>query len=456
VQGDYLENNLGDFAGTLTSYRKALELRKQIGSASRDWNDRLALAQGYRLVAHQLWANGDPRAARDPIARAIAVSETLDKEHPNNLKILDELGFDYEVSGRIGYPGESDAKQKILQDYRRGLAIGEASLKLKPNDIQLLHGYATGLSDVGTMLESTNAQDALGYYQKSLEIDRKLTQLSTDLRYRRGVAIAYGSIASVYDDLGDYPHAVENDLKDLAIYQDLAATDPKNALLRQGLAISYLNAATACVRVGQVAKALDYSNRGLQIMGPLASSGPRNAFQQIVLAAMLIGRGTILAAAHQPEAAKKEIEHGRAVYESLYKAGNVSQVYVAASDVKLGETVAATGHDQDAADYFHQALTVLEPLIAAAPPDLDALYAAADAYSGLGALSAKAARRPGLSTQQRRSSGTEARSWYLLSRNTWQRIDHPNHTAPNSFHVGDPAIVASQLKSAENLLASLH
>jgi serine/threonine protein kinase len=456
VQGDYLENNLGDFEGTLTSYKRALELRKQISSVSGDWNDRLALAQGYRLVAHQLWANGDPRGARDPIERAIAVAETLDKEQPNNLKILNELGFDYEVSGRIGYPGDSQAKQKILEDYRRGLAIGEVSLKLQPNDIQLLYGHATGLSDVGTMLESRNPQDALSYYEKSLEIDRKLTQLSTDLRYRRGVAIAYGSIASVYDDMGDYPHAVENNLKDLAIYQDLTAADPRNALLRQGLAISYMNTANACVRASQVAKALDYSNRGLQIMRPLASSGPRNAFQQIVFAAMLIGRGTILAAAHQPEAAKKEIEHGRSIYESLYKAGNTNQVYVAAADVKLGETVAAAGHDQDAADYFHQALTIIEPLIATAPADLDALYAAADAYSGLGALSAKAARRQGLSAQQRKSSWMEARSWCLLSRNTWQRIDHPNHTAPNSFHAGDPALVANELKSAEDALAAWH
>jgi hypothetical protein len=44
VQGDYLENNLGDSEGTLASYKKALDLRKQINAASNDWNDRLALA----------------------------------------------------------------------------------------------------------------------------------------------------------------------------------------------------------------------------------------------------------------------------------------------------------------------------------------------------------------------------------------------------------------------------
>jgi len=44
VQGDYLENNLGDSRGSLASYQKALEIRKQIDVGSKDWNDHLALA----------------------------------------------------------------------------------------------------------------------------------------------------------------------------------------------------------------------------------------------------------------------------------------------------------------------------------------------------------------------------------------------------------------------------
>jgi len=454
VQGDYLENNLGDFEGTLASYKKALELRKQIGAASNDWNDRLALAQGYRLVGHQLWANGDPRGARDPISRAIAVSESLNREQPNNVKILHEVGFDYEVSGRIGYPSDRSADEKIIDDYRRALVFGEILLKLQPEDVNTLYGYSMDLSDIGTKLEASDPREALKNYEKQLEIDRKLTQLSTNIRYRRGVAIAYGSIASVYDDLGDYPRAVENDLKDLAIYQDLVSSDSKNALLRQGLAITYANTAASCVRAGQLASAMDYSNRAVEIIRPLASSGPKNAFQQYVFAAILVVRGTVLTAAKQPEAAKTELEHSRSIYESLFKAGSMNHVNVAAADVKLGEALTSAGRDQEAAASFHQALIIVEPLVSAEPADLNALYAAADAYFGLGELSANAARHPGLTAERRKSSWTEARSWYLLSQNTWRRIEHPNHTAPNFFHAGDPIVVAKKLKLSETALSS--
>lgn len=456
VQGDYLENNLGDFEGTLASYKKALELRKQISAASNDWNDRLALAQGYRLVAHQLWANGDPRGARDPIGRATAVSEAINQEQPNNWKVLNELGFDYEVSGRIGYPGDDSAHQKVIEDYRRSLAVDEILLKIRPDDVPTLHGYATDLSNVGSLLEGSDPREALTNYEKGLEIDRKLTQLATDVSYQRSVAIAYGSIASVYDDLGDYARSVENNLKDLAIYQDLVRTDPKNALLRQGLAISYANTAASCVRAGQIALAKEDSNRALEIMQPLVSSGPQNTFPQYVLAAILVVRGTILTAANEPEAAKTELEHARSIYESRYQAGTATQVNVAATDVKLGEAVAKAGQDQDAADYFHQALRIVEPLIPAVSIDLDALYAAADAYTGLGELSMKAARRPGLPAERRKSLWTEAKSWFLLSQSTWRRIEHPNHTAPNFFQAGDPAVVAKELKLTESALSSLH
>ena len=47
VQGDWLQNNLGDTQGALASYEQALKIRKQIDLRSRDRNDHLSLAQAY-------------------------------------------------------------------------------------------------------------------------------------------------------------------------------------------------------------------------------------------------------------------------------------------------------------------------------------------------------------------------------------------------------------------------
>jgi hypothetical protein len=114
----------------------------------------------------------------------------------------------------------------------------------------------------------------------------------------------------------------------------------------------------------------------------------------------------------------------------------------------LGEATAAGGNDQKAATHFQQALTVVEPLIKAPEADLDALYVAADAYSGLGDLSAKKAQRQRAGAAGK-SGWIAAHTYYQQSFDAWRRIEHPNHTAPNSFEVGDPMIVAKKLKMAE-------
>lgn len=456
VQGDYTENNLGDSQGALASYQKALEIRKQIDAGSRDWNDHLALAQNYRLVGHQQWANGDLHGAREHIDRATAISQNLNQAQPENSKILSELGFDYGASARLGYPEDRSSRQKIVADYRRALATDESLLKLKPDDVTALHGYAADLSGFGFVLEGSDPLAGLANYEKALEIDQKMSQISPEPRYQRRVAIDYGSIASVYDDVGDYAQAADYDMKDLVIFQDLTRADPKNALLQRGLAIAYSNTAAALVRAGKIELALQYSNKSVDLMQTLVASEPQKAYNQGKFASTLVTRGTILISANRPEAAIADFESARSMYESRNMEGTTyKRTNVAACDVKIGEAAARTQNDPAAADSYHQALTIVEPLISTESADLDALYVAADAYSGLGDISMRKAQRTGQTTDRQKSNWAEARSWYQLSLNTWHRFEHRNHTAPNSFQVGDPTLVARNLKRTEASLSSL-
>jgi len=456
VQGDYLENNLGDGQATLSSYRRALELRKQVVRSSREWNDRLLLAQDYRLVAHQLWANGDPRGAREPIGKAIEISESLNDSSPRNPKILAELAFEYEVSGRIGYPDDPNVNQRMIQDYRKALSVDQVALQINPQDIHTLHGYSMDLSDIGNMLESIDPAEALKEYKEGLKINERLTQLSADVRFKRSVAVAYGNIASVYDDTGDYAHAVENNTRDLAIYQELVRTDPQNALLRQGLAIAYMNTAGSKSRAGRINEALEDSKKGLEMMQELAGSAPENAFQKGILAAMHVVRGTILTAAGQPSTAIPLLERAKSIYSALSASGGINVSNVAACDVKLGEAAVRAKNYAKAADYFDSALEVVRPLVGREPADLDALYTAADAYSGLGDVDSAKASGRGMTKAERMAAWNDAKTAYTSSLKTWRRIEHPNHTAPSSFQVGDPAIVAKKTKATEIALAALH
>ena len=456
VQGDYLENNLGDSQGTLGSYKKALELRKQIAAVSGDLSDHLALVTAYRFVAHQQWANGDTRDARDTIQQAIQLASDLSKKEPGDLKVAYELGFDFEVSGTIGYPGDPQERQKEAEDYKKALASDEVLLAAKPEDIRTIFGYTVDLSELGKVQETYDPQAALASYTKALAMDQRLTTLSNETRYRRSVGIDYLTISSVYDDLGDFAKAAEASKKDLEIQIDVVRADPKNVLLQRSLAIAYVNTGATDSRAGKIREALDFSSKGLEMMRQLLSSAPEQGYMRRTYADMVAAHGGVLLAAKQYTAAISEFESARSTYQSLFKPDTAAyHASVAACDVKLGEVSVADGQDRAAEMYFHQALEVTSPLIAGETPDLDALYAAADAYAGLGFVSVRKAKKSAQAAEQKQN-WADARSWYEKSLSTWQRVGHPNHMAPNGFQAGDPARCKKQLELVEKALVSLH
>jgi len=457
VQGHYLQNNLGDTKGSLLSYQKALNIRQKIAARSSDWKDRLSLAQAHRLVATQQWATGDHCHAVENITQAAGISEALNSSHANDWEILHELGFDYEVAGDVFQPqyagGPSD-RAKAMEYYRKALASDEQMLRLKPDDLPSLDGYAIDLAHVAGSLQDSDKSAALDYYRKELAIEQKLHQRSTEIRYARGVAIAYNQIASLYEHAGDHPRSLENHLKGLEIYQDLIRVDPKNALVQQGLAIAYINTASESAKTGNKVQSLDFTQKSLDLMRGVVASAPENRRQRGTFTAILVAGASIFLRLDKPDDALKEFDEARSVFESLHGTDPSvgPSLQAVACREKMGEAAARIGNTKLAAEYFHQALAAGEPLLSAQEPDLAALYTAADAYSGLGDLQLREAThhpQGAVSTEL----WSQARSWYVKSLGAWNRIKNPVRDGPNGFDAGDPARVETKLQLCEAALA---
>jgi eukaryotic-like serine/threonine-protein kinase len=457
VQGQYLQNSLGDTKGSLASYQKALDIRQQIAAKSGDWKDHLAFAQAYRLVANQQWATGDYPHAVENISRAVLNSEALNSAHPHDWEIIHELGFDYEVAGDVlspQYAGGPSDRAKATEYYRKALSTDEEMLRLKPEDLHSLDGYAIDLAHVGDSVEATDKTAALVYFNKELEIEQRLHQRSTEIRYARGVAIAYNKIAAEYERMGDYQRALENHLHGLEIYKDLIRVDPKNVLVQRGLAIAYINAATELVKTGDTAESLEFTKNGLEIMRRVVASAPENMLQRGTLAAITVAGASIFLRLDKPTDALEEFEAAHAIYESLHGANPAAgpSLEAAACREKMGEAAARAGDANLAAAYFRQALAAVEPLLSAREPDIAVLYTAADAYSGLGDLQRREAGRADQVGAPRRELWLQARSWYVKSLDTWHRIQSPSRDGPNGFDAGDPAQVAKSLHLSETAL----
>lgn len=462
VQGHYLQNSLGDTQGSLTSYQKALELRQQIAAKSSKWEDRLALAQDHRLVANQEWALGDSSLAVKNIASAASICEILNNAHPRDLKILKELGFDYEIAGQVqsGYGGGAGDSTKEDDSYRKAVATDETMLVISPDDFDVQHAYATDLNHLGATLihRKNDFNGGLACYKKELEIDQELRRRSSETRYARGVAVAYSHIGQTYDKLGDTKQSLENYEQGLEVSKELVLVDPKNTLFLQGLAIAYANTANELSLVGRFVQSLDYVEKSDQIMRAVVAAAPENKQQQGIFAAIVEANGSSLMKMGKLEAALKDFKEARTSFESLHKTDSANRgisVGGLSCTLRMGEVTSRAGNSKLAAEYFHQVLKDVEPELARQNADANAPYLAADSYSGLGDLAAREARQSRGVPSKERDLWNQARAWYVKSLEARHKIEHPLPVAPSDFDAGDPAKVAKNLQLCEAALARL-
>jgi non-specific serine/threonine protein kinase/serine/threonine-protein kinase len=463
VQGHYLQNSLGDTQGSLVSYQKALTIRKLVDAKSSDWNDRLALAQSYRLVSNQQWALGKNADAVKSIGASVAISEVLSTAQPKNLKILKELRSDYEMAGtsqqNLYFGGGDPGKQE--ESIRRAVRTDEAMLALSPDDLDVKHGYATDLNNLGTMLtyHEKDLSGALACFKKELQIDQDLRHHSADTRYARGVAVGYSHVGQAYDRLGDTEESAKNFRQGLEVSKELALADPKNTLFQQGFAIAYANTANELSKMSRYPQNFGYVEKSDQIMRALVALAPENKQQRGLLAALLVTNGITWGNLGKLDAALQDLEEARASFELLDKTGSPGHeisIRALTCTEKMGEAASHARSSKLAAEYFHQVLKGVEPELAKQNPDPSVPYLAADSSSGLGDLEQRKARQSSEALAKRRESWAQAREWYVKSLEAWHKIEHPLPVAPSGFDAGDPARVAKNLQLCDAALSSPH
>jgi tetratricopeptide (TPR) repeat protein len=435
--------------------------RVRYGGAGPPSAGRQGDARCYRLVSSQLLATGKTRNAFDNIQAAIAIGEALRKSAPPEIKVLDELSYDYEISGHIqgGSSGvDLNDQAGALDSYRKAVAMEQAMLEIDPGNETVQHGLAMDGMFLGdSLLQFGDQQGALQNYRQSLQIAQKIREHSNVTRRIRDVAVVYNRIAGVYTSSGEWTAALENNRKALEIYQELVPKDPSNALLKQGLAIAHVNVARGLGRTGQQSASEEMIDQGIELMTSIVASNPQNAQQQGILAEMYVSHGENLLSEKKAQKALKEYQAALQIYRKLYAkdaSNTASQINTAACRAAMANTELQMGDFKAASTDFREALSALDPFLSAKAPDEQALYTAADSYAGLGEVEARKADQV-TGTAGQKSHWMSARSWYELSLQQWEKIQHPMCVSPNGFECIPPSVVARQLAHSNEALHRL-
>jgi non-specific serine/threonine protein kinase/serine/threonine-protein kinase len=299
VQGNPTNANLGDTAGAVESYRKALVIAEAlVVTHPTDSQARRSLALIYEKTSDlQAWT-GNVRGAVESGRRALTLFQTLAEADPTNLRARQSVAISHiklgDILGNPNFPNIGD-RAEALGHYRQSLTIWQAVAASDPTDATTRRYLGVIHERIGTMQQSEeNLAEALESYRQSLEIRESFSATHpTNTDARRDLAIGYEKIADVLMLTGDAKNALEHQRQALAMFEALSAADPNNANASRSLAIGCEKVGDALLELGEATEGLRFYRRSLAIREALSTTDPTNVHLRRGLAGLYAKLGDI-------------------------------------------------------------------------------------------------------------------------------------------------------------------
>jgi serine/threonine protein kinase/tetratricopeptide (TPR) repeat protein len=248
VQGGFRSSNLGDRAGAMTSYRKALALRDALATAyPKDLDVRRELLRTYGKLGEMLADEGRQDAAIENSRRAAKLASELVAAPNPTLADRRNLGnVYYSLGWQLSEAGK----------------FGDGSLFLK---------------------------------QATVVYESLIAERPDDTLTRRALSLAYQRLGNMLlDSTQRFAEARQMHEKGLQIAETLAAADPQNTNYGKVLGYALLGVASAQLRLGNAREALVRQLAAAEIFGPMAAADPRNEEARIDAAHTLTHLGETL------------------------------------------------------------------------------------------------------------------------------------------------------------------
>ncbi|HYG11848.1 MAG TPA: serine/threonine-protein kinase [Pyrinomonadaceae bacterium] len=277
VQGNPNNANLGDTAGALESYRKALAIAARLtASDPSDAQTRRFVGVISEKMSDAQAATGDTAGAVESQRRSLSIFKAIADAAPANAEAQQSLAISYvklgDVLGNRNF-NNSGEEAGAMQSYRSAAAILETLYAADPANPKTRRLLGLIYERLGTMLEAAGkADEALETYRKSRAIREPLAaDFPTDTDAIRDAAIAHEKIGDALAAKGELAEALESRRKSLKIFQSLVDADPQNVQARQSLAISYLHLGEVlgnpgAPNLGRPAEALKYYRLAWEIL----------------------------------------------------------------------------------------------------------------------------------------------------------------------------------------------
>ena len=404
-------SNLGDTAGALENYAKALTIREQLARLQPDNKGiQIELAEIYANLGQINVALGKPAEAAEHFRQAIRMLRSLVEKEPNDKTVLAQLRSSYWglASVLALQPSNLGDTKGALEAMRNGISIGETLLAQEPQNVAYRQSLATGYGETGRLFfNDGRIADALDYYRKALAIGESLVlENPTNPLSRRELAVQHRNVGAALLESGEKAGALEHFRQAIALFEQLVKDDPKDARTRRSSAYGYRDLGEALAANGDRVEAEKNFNTALGIFEELAAKDPKNG--------ILISQQALT---------HLKMSRYSADGDDLPPALNSAQ-----RAVKIGES-----------------------LVSANAKDVSARKTLADSYAQLGKCFALLGSKQSSSSDEQREHWQQARNSYQKSAQIWGELgDRGNLSEGDAKKRSD---VAAEITRCDELLS---
>lgn len=380
IQGSPGESNLGDTAGAVVSYRKAIEiLKKLIQTAPENLKFKRELASAYKSIVYIFGTTGDSDLFQLNNQEALTLYQELVESDGSDFSSKLALAECYKTRG--DFIASKGNLELALQDYRTYLEISEAVLVSQPESKSAKIGIMAASDAIGATLGNPNytnlgdTDGALQAYKRQLQVCNEMLVSDGNSQYLDATkAFTLKVIGEVQTARGEWKKAVESYLQSLEIQEEIVKSDPKDAFAAGRLGYLLSNLGEAMANTNRLAESMTYHSRAIEILEKLAEADKENS----------------------------------ALVLSLHRAYQ-----------KNGDALVNSGRATEALSFYHKALKSNEEIAAQDLSNMDMRLQLANDYLKIAKANVILATRPASSSDEKIKLWREAKKRFEQSRDVY-------------------------------------
>lgn len=325
VLGRPLTANLGDTAGALTSYRKALAIREAVARKQpENPAAKQELATIYQRMSAILKVTGDHQQALALDHKTIAIRGSLLQSDPRNRQLQRELASSYtNLGGTLSQLGQWN---EVLETRQEALKLWERIAAREDVSTDEARGLAIAHTRLGSiLLYLKRPAEAMPHYSKALDIDLRLAKAhpqNTQLQSAMAQSlVAYGFALF---RTGNASEALKHYRQALPAFETLTAADAGDMRSQSMLATCHYRIAEALLQSGASAKAIEEAQSSLNTRLDLARRNAASVGARGEVAESKEQMGDILTALSRKDRALAMYEQARAILADMRTKGQLS------------------------------------------------------------------------------------------------------------------------------------